>query len=43
LAFWARLAGACAFAAVTAAIHLMVYPGVFSGNGLFDAGRQSAI
>jgi diguanylate cyclase (GGDEF)-like protein len=43
LAFWARMAGAYAFAAVTAAIHLMVYPDVFSSHGLFDAGRQSAI
>lgn len=43
LAFWARMAGAYAFAAVTAAIHLMVYPGVFSGDGLFDSGRQAAI
>lgn len=40
---FAVLASAYAFTSVTAAIHLMVFPGVFAPTGLFGAGRQTAI
>ena len=40
---FALLASAYAFASVTAAIHLMVFPGVFTATGLFGAGRQTSI
>ena len=40
---FAILASAYAFTSITAAIHLIVFPGVFSPTGLFGAGRQTAI
>lgn len=40
---FALLAGAYAFTSITAAIHLIVFPGVFSATGLLGAGRQTAI
>ena len=42
-AFLAALAGAYAYTAVTVAIQLMVFPGVFSATGLLGAGPQSAV
>ena len=41
--FLGALSGAYAFVAVIAIIQLLVFPGVFSPTGLFDAGPQSAI
>lgn len=40
---FAVLASGYAFASVTAAAHLAVYPGVFSPTGLFGAGDQTSI
>jgi len=40
---FAVLASAYAFASISAAIHLIVFPGVFSGTGLLGAGRQTSI
>lgn len=42
-AFLAALSGAYAYTAVTVAIQLMVFPGVFSPTGLFGANAQSAV
>jgi diguanylate cyclase (GGDEF)-like protein len=42
-AFLAALAGAYAYTAVTVAIQLLVFPGVFSSAGLLGAGPQSAV
>ena len=40
---FAMLASAYAFTSITAATHLVVFPGAFSATGLFGAGRQTAI
>lgn len=42
-AFLGALAGAYGYTAVTVAIQLLVFPGVFSPTGLLGAGAQSAI
>jgi diguanylate cyclase (GGDEF)-like protein len=41
--FLAALSGAYAYTSVTVAIQLMVFPGVFSPQGLLGAGPQSAL
>lgn len=43
LVFFAALTGAYVFGAVTATMHLIVYPGVFATDGLSGSGRQTAI
>ena len=40
---FAVLASAYSFTSITAAIHLLVFPGAFLPTGLFGAGRQTAI
>lgn len=42
-AFLAALAGAYGYTALTVAVQLLVFPGVFSATGLLGAGPQSAI
>ncbi len=42
-AFLAALAGVYAYTAMTVAIQLLVFPGVFSATGLLGAGPQSAV
>lgn len=42
-AFLGALAGAYAYTAVTVAIQLLVFPGVFAPTGLLGAGAQSAV